>query len=104
MRCFTCRLPGSASCVGGSHEAARLCASGQAVISTPCMRQEDPEWTAEKELCMRRGIPYAAPRQKENVEVGSHDCRLGRNHDMTGRGCSADHSLAAIARTRSTRR
>jgi hypothetical protein len=30
--------------------------------------QEDPEWTAEKELCMRRGIPYVAPRQKENIE------------------------------------
>ena len=33
--------------------------------------QEDPEWTAEKELCMRRGMPYTAPKQKENVDVRS---------------------------------
>ena len=30
--------------------------------------QEDPEWTAEKELCMRRGIPYVPPKQKENID------------------------------------
>ena len=36
----------------------------KAVLSS----QEDPEWTAEKELCMRRGIPYVAPKQKENIE------------------------------------
>ena len=30
--------------------------------------QEDPEWTAEKELCMRRGIDYVAPKQREAVE------------------------------------
>ena len=35
-----------------------------------CMHvQDDPEWTAEKELCMRKGMPYTAPRQKENVDV-----------------------------------
>lgn len=26
--------------------------------------QIDPEWTAEKELCTRRGMPYTAPAQK----------------------------------------
>ena len=26
--------------------------------------QEDPEWTAEKELCQRKGIPYQAPKKK----------------------------------------
>ena len=36
----------------------------KAVLSS----QEDPEWTAEKELCMRKGIPYVAPKQKENIE------------------------------------
>ena len=36
----------------------------KAVLSS----QEDPEWTAEKELCMRRGIPYVAPKQKDNIE------------------------------------
>ena len=30
--------------------------------------QEDPEWTAEKELCMRRGMDYVAPKQREAVE------------------------------------
>lgn len=30
--------------------------------------QEDPEWTAEKELCMRKGIPYVAPTKMEVVE------------------------------------
>jgi len=29
--------------------------------------QEDPEWTAEKELCMRKGIPYQAPKQSAKV-------------------------------------
>lgn len=29
------------------------------------MRQ-DPEWTLEKEMCMRRGIPYVAPAGKES--------------------------------------
>ena len=32
-----------------------------ASISHAARAQEDPEWTAEKELCMRRGLPYAAP-------------------------------------------
>jgi hypothetical protein len=28
-----------------------------------CLRlQNDPEWTAEKELCMRKGQPYVAPK------------------------------------------
>ena len=26
--------------------------------------QEDPEWTAEKELCMRKGLPYVPPKKK----------------------------------------
>ena len=26
--------------------------------------QEDPEWTAEKELCMRKGLPYKPPKKK----------------------------------------
>ena len=30
--------------------------------------QEDPEWTAEKELCMRRGVDYVAPKQREAME------------------------------------
>ncbi|CAL8462895.1 g2429 [Coccomyxa elongata] len=30
--------------------------------------KEDPEWTAEKELCVRKGIPYVAPPKKEMVE------------------------------------
>ncbi|KAK9843543.1 hypothetical protein WJX81_008120 [Elliptochloris bilobata] len=29
-------------------------------------RQDDPEWTAEKELCMRRGLPYSAPAPKQD--------------------------------------
>ena len=29
--------------------------------------QEDPEWTAEKELCMRKGVPYTAPHRAERV-------------------------------------
>ena len=36
--------------------------------------QDDPEWTAEKELCMRKGMPYTAPRQKENVDVSPLPC------------------------------
>ena len=36
----------------------------KAVLNT----QEDPEWTAEKELCMRRGIPYKLPKQGNNAE------------------------------------
>ena len=24
--------------------------------------QEDPEWTAEKEICMRKGQPYVPPK------------------------------------------
>ena len=27
--------------------------------------QEDPEWTAEKELCQRRGIAYVKPEAKK---------------------------------------
>ena len=34
--------------------------------------QDDPEWTAEKELCMRRGIPYVPPKQKENIDDEDH--------------------------------
>lgn len=33
---------------------------------TPCF-QEDPEWTAEKELCQRKGIPYQATRKASKV-------------------------------------
>lgn len=36
-----------------------------------CLAQEDPEWTAEKELCTRRGVPYVAPTHKE-VEDEEH--------------------------------
>jgi len=33
--------------------------------------QEDPDWTAEKELCMRKGIPYQAPKPSSKVlQVG----------------------------------
>lgn len=32
-----------------------------------CFCQEDPEWTAEKELCQRKGIPYQAPKQSTKV-------------------------------------
>lgn len=31
----------------------------------PAGVQEDPEWTAEKELCQRRGIPYVKPEAKK---------------------------------------
>ena len=27
--------------------------------------QEDPDWTAEKELCQRRGVPYVKPEAKK---------------------------------------
>lgn len=27
--------------------------------------KEDPEWTLEKEMCKRRGIPYVAPAAKQ---------------------------------------
>ena len=30
--------------------------------------QEDPEWTAEKELCMRKGLPYVPPKKKVIVQ------------------------------------
>ena len=33
---------------------------------SPCF-QEDPEWTAEKELCQRKGIPYQAPKKGSKV-------------------------------------
>lgn len=49
-----------ACCLGSC--LARFCAD--ALLSV----QGDPEWTAEKELCMRRGMPYAPPKQKENIE------------------------------------
>ena len=29
--------------------------------------QEDPEWTAEKELCIRNNRPYTAPQRAERV-------------------------------------
>ncbi|KAL0051500.1 hypothetical protein WJX82_008707 [Trebouxia sp. C0006] len=31
-------------------------------------QKEDPEWTAEKELCTRKGIPYQAPKQSAKIE------------------------------------
>ena len=42
------------------------------VLQMPCTHvademQEDPEWTAEKELCMRKGIPYQPPKQSAKV-------------------------------------
>ncbi len=41
-------------------------------VGLPCTHvvdemQEDPEWTAEKELCTRKGIPYQAPKQSAKV-------------------------------------
>lgn len=33
---------------------------------SPCS-QEDPEWTAEKELCQRKGIPYQVPQKGSKV-------------------------------------
>lgn len=61
-----------------------LCASSEShiirtLLGPPCFQrhnqahkqdlldvvQEDPEWTAEKELCQRRGIPYVKPEVKK---------------------------------------
>lgn len=35
-------------------------------------QKEDPEWTAEKELCQRKGIPYQAPKQSTKIEDDNH--------------------------------
>lgn len=34
--------------------------------------QEDPTWTAEKELCMRNGRPYNPPKVAERVSDANH--------------------------------
>ena len=39
-------------------------------VSEASHLQVDPEWTAEKELCMRKGVPYTAPVQR--VEDDEH--------------------------------
>ena len=39
-------------------------------VSEASHLQLDPEWTAEKELCMRKGVPYTAPTQR--VEDDEH--------------------------------
>ncbi len=58
--------------VGGTYGALhdQTCRSGvpnRAALPLYAAGQDDPEWTAEKELCMRRGLPYTAPGQKENA-------------------------------------
>jgi hypothetical protein len=43
-----------------------------ASVSTPIGSvrdlQEDPEWTLEKEMCVRRGVAYVAPERKEKAD------------------------------------
>jgi hypothetical protein len=41
-------------------DAPRRGVRGAAFSNAAAAAQEDPEWTAEKELCTRRGMPYAA--------------------------------------------
>ena len=43
-------------------------------VSSPLVAdvQEDPTWTAEKELCMRKGLPYTPPQKPERVTDDNH--------------------------------
>ena len=47
--------------------------------------QEDPEWTAEKELCMRKGLPYVAPKNK--VVAQAMPALLSHSHSTTTVTC-----------------
>lgn len=56
--------------VKAAHQLAELLPSSQACNTKTshskflvCF-QEDPEWTAEKELCQRKGVSYQAPKKK----------------------------------------
>ena len=41
-------------------------------IATCVSPQQDPEWTAEKELCMRRGVEYRPPAGADRVVDEGH--------------------------------
>jgi len=56
---------------------------------SPVLMQEDPEWTAEKELCVRRGIPYVPPKQKENIEDEDYMSNEASRHSV-GERCEVD--------------
>ena len=49
----------------------------------------DPEWTAEKELCQRRGMPYVGPAAKGKVEDEEHMAAEASGIPLGGR-CEVD--------------